>query len=102
KEWGISSSRDVWGDFGKGWELEKSYIAMKSPWYKPLIAFPKAWTSGTNGPKVAEAILIDPDADSTALATNYKGKLAGKVLVMDQLIEYELDTRTDLVRYTRS
>lgn len=102
KNWGITKvDKDQWGDFGKGWELEKSYIAMKSPWYKPLIAFPKAWTGGTGGLKIAEVILIDPDADSTALATKYKGKLAGKIMVMDQLIEYELDTRADLVRYTR-
>lgn len=102
QEWGINDvKRDVWGDFGKGWELEKSYVAMKYPWYKPLIAFPKAWTMGTQGAKVAEVILIDPDADSTALASNYKGKLSGKILIMDQLIDYDLDTRADLVRYSR-
>src|SRR5699024_4832644 len=84
KEWGVTKAdKDSWGDFGKGWELEKFYIAMKAPWYKPLIAFPKAWTSGTGGAKEAEVMLIDPEADSTALVDNYKGKLAGKILVMD-------------------
>lgn len=103
KEWGLSNAdRDKWGDFGKGWELTKSYVAMKSPWYKPLIAFPKAWTSGTNGPKVAEIILVDPDADSTALVNNYKGQLAGKIIMMDKLIEYDLSTMPDLVRYTEA
>lgn len=101
KEWGLSNvEMDPWGEFGKGWELNKFYIAMKSPWYKPLIAFPKAWTSGTDGPKVAEAVLIEADADSTTLASKYKGKLKGKVLVMDQLIEYELSTASDLVRHS--
>lgn len=101
KEWGLENvTKDAWGDFGKGWELNKFYIAMKSPWYKPLVAFPKAWTSGTDGLKTASIILIDPKADSTALVTNYKGKLAGKILAMDTLIEYKLDDKADLVRYT--
>lgn len=103
KEWGLENvEKDEWGDFGKGWELTKFYIAMKSPWYKPLIAFPKAWTRGTNGLKTAEIILIDPEADSTALVTKYRGKLAGKILAMDKLIDYELDDRADLVRYTQT
>lgn len=103
KAWGLENvEKDPWGKFGKGWELEKSYVAMRAPWYKPLIAFPKAWTSSTNGAQVAEAILIDPDADSTALATKYKGKLNGKVLLMDKLIEYDLDTRADLVRFSEA
>lgn len=101
EEWGLANvHKDAWGDFGKGWELEKSYIAMRSPWYKPLIAFPKAWTHGTDGAKVAEAILIDSEADSTAFANQYKGKLAGKILVMDQLMDYKLDDKSDLVRHT--
>jgi len=103
KEWGVTKAdKDSWGDFGKGWELEKFYIAMKAPWYKPLIAFPKAWTSGTGGAKEAEVMLIDPEADSTALVDNYKGKLAGKILVMDQLIDYKLDETADLVRHTEA
>lgn len=103
KAWGLENvAKDEYGDFGKGWELKKFYIAMKSPWYKPIIAFPKAWTSGTNGLKTAEVILIDPQADSTALVNNYRGKLAGKILAMDRLIEYELNDKPDLVRYTKS
>lgn len=103
KAWGLDNvAKDEWGDFGKGWELKKFYIAMKSPWYKPVIAFPKAWTSGTNGLKTAAVILIDPEADSTALVNNYRGKLAGKILAMDKLIEYKLDDKADLVRYTKA
>ncbi|HUH26627.1 M20/M25/M40 family metallo-hydrolase [Gelidibacter sp.] len=103
KTWGLENvMKDEWGDFGKGWELKKFYIAMKSPWYKPIIAFPKAWTSGTNGLKTAAVVLIDPQADSTALVTKYRGKLAGKILALDNLIQYELDDKADLVRYTKA
>lgn len=103
KLWGVDKAeKDAWGEFGKGWELEKSYLAMREPWYKPLIAFPKAWTSGTGGARTAAVVLIDPEADSTALAEKYKGKLNGKILIPDVLIEYELDTTPDLVRYSRA
>lgn len=103
KAWGIDHvEKDEWGNFGKGWELKKFYVAMKSPWYKPIIAFPKAWTSGTNGLKTAEIVLIDPQADSTALVDQYRGKLAGKILAMDQLIDYELNDKADLSRYTKA
>lgn len=100
KEWGVVNVQlDPWGDFGKGWELKKSYVAMSYPWYKPLIAFPKVWTGGTNGYKKAPVLLIDAE-DSASLVAKYKGKLNGKVLIMNQLIDYKLDTRADLVRWT--
>ena len=38
---------EPWGDFGKSWELKKSYIALTAPYYRPLIGFPKTWTKGT-------------------------------------------------------
>src|ERR1043165_2778650 len=39
--WGLSNSKlEEWGEFGKGWELQKSYVAMTAPYYKPFIAFP--------------------------------------------------------------
>jgi len=47
KKWGLDkASLEPWGNFGKGWELQKSYFAMTAPYYKPIIAFPKTWTAG--------------------------------------------------------
>ncbi len=100
KEWGIEDAKlDPWGEFGKGWELEKSYVAMKAPWYKPLIAFPKAWTKGTNGLQNAPVVLISAK-DSAEVVDKYAGKLGGKVIVMDNLIDYTPNDRVDLVRHT--
>ncbi|MEJ7828867.1 MAG: peptidase M28, partial [Segetibacter sp.] len=34
KSWGLTNAAlDPWGDFGKGWELQRSYIAMNAPYY---------------------------------------------------------------------
>jgi hypothetical protein len=81
-QWGLTDATlDPWGDFGKGWELQRSYLAISSPYYKPLIAFPKAWCGGTNGPQTAAVLLIS--AKDSADLNQYKGKLAGKILLLD-------------------
>ncbi|HLI93972.1 MAG TPA: M20/M25/M40 family metallo-hydrolase [Puia sp.] len=98
-QWGLENATlDPWGEFGKGWELEKSYVALSAPYYKPLIAFPKAWCAGTNGPQTAQVVLIEAK-DSTDL-DQYKGKLAGKVLIMDSHEVYEQSFKPDASRWT--
>jgi carboxypeptidase Q len=78
--WGLENARlEPWGDWGKSWELQKFYIALTAPYYKPLIAFPKSWTAGTNGSQSAEVILVDAKDSQTILT--YKGKLAGKIIM---------------------
>jgi carboxypeptidase Q len=89
-DWGLSNARlDPWGEFGKGWELQKFYIAMTAPYYRPLIGFPKAWTSGTNGLKNAEILLIE--ATDSAQLERYVGKMGGKAVML---------YRTDTIRYS--
>src|SRR5215831_17325413 len=58
-KWGlVNAALEPWGEFGKGWELQKSYVAMTAPYYKPLIAFPKTWTKGTNGLQTADVMVV--------------------------------------------
>ncbi len=100
KKWGLTNiQKDPWGEFGKGWELKKSYIAMTAPWYKPINAFPKVWTQGTNGPKKTSVLLISAK-DSAELVSKYKGKLSGKVLIMDTPIDYVPKEGSDLIRFS--
>lgn len=97
--WGLSNSQlEPWGEFGKGWELQKSYVAMTAPYYKPLIAFPKSWTKGTNGLQNAEVILVTLK-DSTDFE-KYKGKLAGKIIVIDRNDTLKQSFTADARRYT--
>jgi hypothetical protein len=80
KEWGLENAAlEPWGTFGKGWELQKSYIAMTAPYYKTIIALPKTWTSGTNGLQHATVIIINAK-DSLELL-GYSGKLKGKIVL---------------------
>ena len=98
-EWGVQNAQlDPWGEFGKGWELDKMYFAMTAPYYKPMMLYPKTWTSGTKGMKSADMILVELK-DSAAVAA-YKGKLKGKVIIPSVELNYMHSFKPDAVRYT--
>jgi hypothetical protein len=98
-EWGVQNAQlDPWGEFGKGWELEKMYFAMTAPYYKPMMLYPKTWTSGSKGLQSADVILVDLK-DSVSLAS-YKGKLKGKVIIPAVDLNYAHSFKPDAVRYT--
>jgi carboxypeptidase Q len=99
--WGLANAViDPWGEFGKGWELEKSYVAITAPYYKSLSAYPKAWTAGTKGLKNAEILLVSGLKDSTSLEA-YRGQLKNKVLVFAPatLAAYKISFKADAKRY---
>jgi len=86
EKWGLENAAlEPWGEFGRGWELQRSYVAMTAPYYKPMIAYPKTWTRGTKGLKDAEVILVE--AKDSAELEKYKGKLKNKVVLL-----YRTDT----------
>jgi hypothetical protein len=93
-----NAHQESWGEFGKGWELEKAYFAMTAPYYKPILAYPKTWTAGTKGLKSADILVIDLK-DSISIQA-YKGKLKGKVLLPDMNYQYMHSFKADAVRYT--
>ncbi len=88
KSWGLTHVKsEAWGGFGKGWEIEKGYIAMTAPYYQQLIAVPKAWTPGTAGNIKADAIAVR--IDSVADMSKYSGKIKGKAVILAN-ISYDL------------
>jgi hypothetical protein len=98
-EWGLQNARlEPWGEWGKGWELQRSYMALSAPYYKPIIAFPKTWVYGTKGLKNADIILVTAK-DSAELDT-YKGKLKGKVIILPRVDTLRPTYVADANRYT--
>jgi hypothetical protein len=98
-KWGLTNAAlEPWGEFGKGWELKKSYVAMSAPYYKPMIAYPKTWTKGTKGLQNAEVILIE--AKDSAELEKYKGKLKNKVIVLYRNDTLKQTFTADAKRYT--
>jgi hypothetical protein len=85
-EWGVTSVRqETWGPFGRGWANEKLIANVTAPQPFPLIAFPRAWTPGTNGTVTSDAIhaLIADDADFQ----EWTGKLKGKAVLVSAMPE---------------
>jgi len=99
--WGLANAkREPWGKFGKGWEVQKNYAAITIPYYHAIIAIPKAWTPGTNGPINGDVVLIK--ADSLPDMAKYKGTLQGKIVLFETRPNVERTFKPDAVRYTDS
>lgn len=97
---GLSNANlDPWGEFGKGWELEKSYLAITAPYYKAIQNYPKAWTRGTKGLQNAEIIAVALK-DSASLE-QYRGTLKGKIIIIDKLEAYKQSFSADATRFTK-
>ena len=80
-EWGLLNAHlEAWGPFGRGWSLEGFAANMVAPTFSTLIAYPKAWSPGTQGTVRGEAVFLD--AKTVADLAEYKGKLKGKIVLI--------------------
>jgi len=95
-DWGIDAKIEPWGGFGKGWETQKSYLAMTAPYYQQLIAVPKAWTPGTNGLVKASAVLVKIEKPEDM--AKYTGTLKDKIVVLKPTTEIKLAFTADAKR----
>ena len=89
--WGLTNAHlEAWR-FGRGWSFSRAVVAMSSmaaapetsaPRWTQLLALPKAWTPGTPGEVRGEALRVTIDAAGDM--DRYRGKLAGKVVLLDK------------------
>lgn len=80
KEWGLENSHlEAWGPFGRGWTLKSFSAEIVAPQAIPLIAFPKAWSNGTNGPITADLVYVEAKEEKDL--EKYKGALKGKIVL---------------------
>jgi len=105
KAWGIASARtEPWGTFGRGWSVTRYSAHLVEPAYAPLYGVPKAWSGGTSGPVTAQVVAAplftaaeakrgdDYDiptlaAHITRYAVEQKGKLRGRIVLIDSVPE---------------
>lgn len=79
-KWGMQNSHlEPWGPFGRGWTLKRFSAEVVEPLNVPLIAYPKAWSPGTNGTLSAEVVYVD--ATDAAGLEKYRGKLKGAIVL---------------------
>ncbi|GAB2776379.1 hypothetical protein HNQ93_001961 [Hymenobacter luteus] len=80
--WGLTKATiEPWGTFGRGWDIDKSYVAMTAPYYHTLIGAPKAWTPSTNGVLKKQVVVVK--ATTEAELYKYKGQLRDKIVLLD-------------------
>lgn len=97
--WGLSNAQlEPWGEFGKGWQQEKCYVAMVAPYYQPLIAIPRAWTSGT-GKKLLKGEVVLIKAQDTAAMAQYAGKLKDKIVMIWSNVQLKPSFEGDANRF---
>ena len=78
---GLSNSHlEAWGPFGRGWANQYVNVRMTSPDVVTLLAYPKAWTPGTNG--VVQGKCIRATINDKKDFDQYKGKLAGMIVIL--------------------
>jgi carboxypeptidase Q len=99
KSYGLANvHEETWGPFGRGWSNEAFEASEVAPRRFSLIAFPKAWTLGTNGPVTADAIYakIEKEEDFGW----FRGKLRSKFVLTAPLRAVDPEWNAPAHRYT--
>jgi hypothetical protein len=96
-DWGLANAHLEPFDFGRGWSFSGVSLALLKPQRAVLFALPKAYTVGTKGP--VHGPLIIAKISSEKDFDQYRGKIAGKVLLLDEAHDFAKD-KTDPRRYT--
>lgn len=127
-KWGLENAHlEAWGPFGRGWTLKRFSAMVDGPTIFPLIAYPKAWSPGTDtlmplppaaDPKAKKsktpaAAPVNPDtkytgevilfnAQNDAELEQYKGKLKGKIVLVGAPRELKAEFEAQGTRRTDS
>lgn len=97
--WRLKDARlEAWGEWGQGWGVEHCYLAMTAPYYKSIIAVPRAWSGSTSKLQAADILYISSN-DTTALES-YRSKLKNKVILLDQSFKGSPSFKADADRFT--
>ncbi|HET8553487.1 MAG TPA: M20/M25/M40 family metallo-hydrolase [Rhodanobacteraceae bacterium] len=101
KAWGLSHvHKEAFADFGRGWEFTNATVQEIAPRKMPLRALPKAWSPGTHGTVEGEVMKVS--IESVDDLEQYKGKLAGKILLLDDARDYKRSDEPDSQRYSEA
>ena len=99
-EWGLANVHLETWPFGRGWQNQRFTANAVTPRAYPLIAYPKAWTPGTNGPVSGEAMiaLVNEEKDFDT----FRGKLRGKFVLATAMRDVPAHFEAPGHRYTDS
>jgi hypothetical protein len=89
---------ESWGEFGRGWQLNRYSASVIAPEYKPFRSFPKAWSPSTPGAITGDVVYVD--ATNEAGLEKYKGKLKGAIILTAPEREIKIGFEPDATRNT--
>ena len=101
QDWGLSARLEKWGPFGRGWTYTRFSAHLVEPAYAPLIGYPQAWTSSTNGVVTGEPMLVERLTNDADL-DKWRGKLNGKIVLIGEPIELKMNMTAQGRRYSDS
>ncbi|NNM06243.1 MAG: M20/M25/M40 family metallo-hydrolase [Gemmatimonadetes bacterium] len=86
------------GEHGVNWDNEYVSLHMIEPDYQPIIGYAKAFTASTDGKIVADAVIVDVQSEEDF--AQYRGELAGKVVLIAPPLYTEPHFTPDAIRHT--
>jgi carboxypeptidase Q len=98
ESWGLANARLEGWQFGRGWSLQRATVQMITPNSATLVAVPRAFTPGTDGPRRAK--LVKVKIDSEADVQKYRGQLAGRIVLVGDPRPVGNPDKAQFTRYT--
>ena len=86
-----------WGEFGMAWEQENTWVRMTSPDKAVFIAQAAPWSPATKGSVSGRAVWADIKEEKDF--DTYKGKLAGKIVLLGEMHEVKPVEKPLFTRY---
>ncbi len=87
-----------WGEFGLGWQQLNTWARMVTPDTAILIVQATPWSPSTPGPVTGSVVFVKIDSEKDF--DTYKGKLAGKVVLLGAMREVPPVDKPLFERYT--
>lgn len=81
----VNAHLEDWGEFGMGWQQLNTWVRMTAPDTAVFIAQATPWSPSTNGVVSGEAVNVNIENEKDF--DKYKGKLAGKIVLLGEMRE---------------
>ena len=89
---------ESWGDFGMSWTQVGTSILMTTPSTATVLAQATPWSPATGGEVTGEVIAVPEIADEKGF-DQWKGKLAGKIVLYGDAPKFNPDPRNPMEHY---
>jgi carboxypeptidase Q len=86
-----------WGEFGMGWQQINTWVRMATPDNAVFIAQAAPWSPSTNGAVTGDAVWVDIKKEEDI--EKYKGKVAGKIVLLGDMREVKPVDKALFERY---